>query len=361
MQPLVTEEPPNRNPRDPGEFKIRFATANAGTSLEPGFEHLLFEANDTLTDEVPGIAPEAPEVGAGAECTQPGSECNLYEWQEGQLALVNVLPGDSSATLGGVIGAGRLLAETQHPDVSHAISDDGSRIFWSAEQTGEVYVRVDGGQTLEIPTPDPGTCKESELPEDRVCFLTASADGTAVLLSDGQVYELNGAGSAYEATTDLTDGKGGFEGIAGAAEDLSRIYFVDTAALTEAGEENENGEHAEAGKLNLYGWDEGALAFIGILLPGDGEFGVLGTTGPGRPPPRTEPPRSPQTAAIWRSCRWHRSLAMTTPCAAGATAGTARRLPAARSSSTQPTPTASPAPPATRADNSRWGPRTSAC
>ncbi len=62
VQPLVIEEPPNRNPRDPGEFKIRFATANAGSPLEPSFGHLLFEANDALTEEVPGIAPEAPEV-----------------------------------------------------------------------------------------------------------------------------------------------------------------------------------------------------------------------------------------------------------------------------------------------------------
>ncbi len=155
-------------------------------------------------------------------------ECNLYEWVEGELRLINVLPGNGSAAVGAVLGAGRLLAEEPYtPIVDHAISDDGSRIFWSAEQTGEVYVRVDGEETLEIP--GPGTCKESVAEANRVCFLTASADGTGVLLSDGQVYELNEAGSAYEPTVDLTEGEGGFEGILGATEDLSRIYFVDTA------------------------------------------------------------------------------------------------------------------------------------
>jgi hypothetical protein len=260
-QPLVTEEPPNRNPREPGEFKIRFATANAGTAFEPGFSHLLFEANDALTKEVPGIAPAAPKVDAGGNCTDPGVECNLYEWQEGELALVNVLPENEDAAAGAVIGVGRLLNQFQAPDVSHAISDDGSRIFFSAQQTGQVYVRVNGEETLEIPGPE--LCKESVPLSSRVCFLTASADGTSVLLSDGQVYELNGAETAYEPTVDLTEGEGGFEGILGAAEDLSRVYFVDTEELT---------EDAEDGKLNLYAWDEGTLSFIGMLVADDREF-----------------------------------------------------------------------------------------
>jgi DNA-binding beta-propeller fold protein YncE len=287
VQPLVTEEPPNRNPREPGEFRIRFATANPGSALEPAFGHLLFEANDALTEEVPGIAPAAPEVeaGTGKACTQPGVKCNLYEWHEGELALVNVLPGNADAASGAAIGAGRLLAGSQSPNVDHAISDDGSRVFWSAGESGEVYVRVDGEETLEIPIPGPGTCKESALPEDRVCFLTASADGTAVLLSDGQVYELNEAGNAYEPTIDLTEGEGGFEGILGAAEDLSRVYFVDTEALTEESEANENEEHAEEGKLNLYGWEEGALTFIGMLVSDDNGFAVSARFGAWMPSP----------------------------------------------------------------------------
>jgi hypothetical protein len=279
LQPLLTEEPPNRNPREPGEFQIRFATANAGTPLQRGFEHLLFEANDALTDAVPDIAPAAPEVEAVAnrDCTAAGVNCNLYEWIDGELRLVNVLPGNETAASNAVIGAGRLLINSQSPDVDHAISDDGSRIFWSSEETGEVYARVDGIETLEIPAP--GTCKESEPLEDRACFLTATPDGSAVLLSDGQIYELSEEEDEYEAVADLTLDEsevheGGFQGILGADEDLAHVYFVDTAALTAADEEHEseNGEHAEAGKFNLYGWYEGALTFIGVLSPQDREF-----------------------------------------------------------------------------------------
>jgi hypothetical protein len=272
LEPLITSEPPNRNP---GDFEVLFSGANAGTALIPPFGHVVFEADDALTGEVPGIAPAAPEVEAG-ECTLGAAECNLYEWEGGELRLVNVLPNGDAAS-GAVIGAGRLLltasdARFEAAAVDGAISEDGSRIFWSSEETGEVYVRVDGEETLEIP--GPGSCEKSVVPKERACFLTASPDGSTVLLADGQIYELNEAGSAYLATVDLSDGEGGFEGILGAAEDLSRVYFIDTAALTDESEENENKEHAEASELNLYAWEGGELAFIGMLLPGDNAFGV---------------------------------------------------------------------------------------
>jgi hypothetical protein len=274
FEPLITVEPPER---DPFEFRIHYAGANSGTALTPEFNHQVFEANDALTEEVPGIAPEAPEIAvAGDECTF--DECNLYEWVGGELRLVNVLPGNTSAASDAAIGAGRLLVETpqfEAPNVDHAISEDGSRVFWSTEETGQVYVRVGGEETLEVPGPE--SCKASVALENRACFLTASADGSSVLLSDGQVYELNEGGTAYVPTADLTEGQGGFEGILGASEDLSQIYFIDTADLT-SGEENANDEEAEAGELNLYAWDEGST-FIGMLLDDDNGFGQNGRYG----------------------------------------------------------------------------------
>jgi hypothetical protein len=278
-EPLITAEPPNRVPGDPGadSFRAPYAVANSGSAFVGEFSHVLFEANDALTGAVPGIAPAAPDVGAG-ECTL-STRCNLYEWVDGELRLINVLPGNISSSSGGEFGAGRLLAEIpsfEAPNVDHAISDDGSRVFWSEEASGQIFVRVDGTETLEIP--GPGTCKVSEEPEDRVCFLTASADGSEVLLSDGQLYELSEGPEAYVEGDDLTEGQGGFQGILGASEDLSRIYFVATSDLTGV-EENDNGEEAQAGKLNLYGWDEGDLSFIGILAAADNGFGINGRYG----------------------------------------------------------------------------------
>ncbi len=129
------------------------------------------------------------------------------------------------------------------PASAHAISADGTRAFWSAP-TGQVYVRLNGESTTEIP--DPGK------------FLAAAADGSKVLLDDGHIYDLE-----TEAIADLSEGKGGFKGIIGQSEDLSQIYFVDTAVLGE--EENDQGAVAQAGKENLYSWQGGTSSFVATL------------------------------------------------------------------------------------------------
>ncbi len=285
--PLITDEPPHRKPFN---FKVIYAGANTGTAAVPAFAHMLFEANDALTAEVPGTAPAAPEVGAGSSNSSARCEgCDLYEWSGGQLHLVNVLPGNTVASPGGVIGAGRRLEEEtllESPNFDHAISDDGSRIFWSEEESGQVYVRIDGDKTLEVP--GPGLCKESVTRAERACFLTASADGSQVLLSDGQIYELNEAESAYEPATDLADGQTGFQGIAGASEDLSRVYFVDTAALT--------GDAKQASTTSISGMKEApdSSPLFSAVTTGLETTKSMGT---GRHRCRTAPPRSAPTVA----------------------------------------------------------------
>jgi hypothetical protein len=258
LQPLITAEPPERDPStgEANSFITVFAGANAGTASSPAFSHVVFEANDALTTEVPGVTPAAPKIAPGEHCEFPGENCNLYEWVGGQPRLVNVLPGNKEAATGATIGSGRLLAAEptfEARAIDHAISADGSRVFWSGE-SGQVYVRIDGDETVEL--------------QDHVGkFLTATPDGSKVLLSDGCVYDLQ----HKECEADLTEGQGGFEGILGAAEDLSHVYFIDTKALS-GGAENANHEHAEEGKFNLYAWERGAgPSFIGRLATRDNQ------------------------------------------------------------------------------------------
>ncbi len=253
LQSVLSEKPPHRDPGSsgPNRFKLSYEAANAGTARVPAVSHVLFAANDALT-AASAFAPAAPQVGAGGEnqgCNV-GEDCNLYEFAEGQLRLINVLPGNATAAPGAVIGS--RPSNSEPPDVDHAISADGSRIFWSNE-SGRVFVRIDGTETQEI--------------KDLGGFVSATPDGAKVLLDDGCLYDLQS--EACEA--DLTAGKGGFQGILGAAEDLSRVYFVDTKVLS-GGEENANEEHAEDGKFNLYAWNEGTTAFIGRLLKADGQI-----------------------------------------------------------------------------------------
>ncbi|MDX6600925.1 MAG: hypothetical protein QOF13_127 [Solirubrobacterales bacterium] len=245
---LLTTELHSRPASGSGSFTITYAGASADLS------RVFFEANDALSEETP-FAPEAVDRGA--------SKNNLYEWAEGQLRLVNVGPGNATTAPGAEFGSGVVLASKSNraANFSHAISDDGARVFWSSE-SGQVYVRDNGETTREI---SDHTGK----------FLTASADGSMLLLSDGNLFDLE-----TEALTDLTQGQGGFQGIAGQSDDLSSIYFVDTAVLT-GEEENEQGAIAQADQNNLYAWQDGESRFVATLLAGDSPAGDgIGTWAP---------------------------------------------------------------------------------
>ncbi len=206
----------------------------AGHSTD--FSAQYFEANNSLTFSG-AYAPEPPDPGLAGK--------DLYEWREGELALVNVLPGNAAVATGASIAS-------KSPD-TNAIAEGGTRVYWTAG--AHLYLREDNRTTREVH--DPGT------------FLTASPDGLEVLLSDGCLYSL----TSTKCSADLTEGKGGFLGIAGQSKDLSRIYFVDTAVLPG---ENERDEEAEPGKPNLYLYEAGARTrFITTVASSDSATGTL--------------------------------------------------------------------------------------
>jgi hypothetical protein len=224
---------------------LQIVYMGASTDLSRVF----FEANDALAPEATGTCGQS----------------NLYEWSAGALRTVNIPPAAAESIFGAVFGSGFLLQSGNsgalNPVIARAISEDGSRAFFTGEE-GHLYVRI--GETATLEVPGSGNCNKSTSLAARVCFLTASSDGSRVLLSDGQVYASNGGETAYEPSVDLTQGKGGFLGIVGQSEDLSHLYFVDTADLTGA-EENDQGSVAEAGKKNLYTWIEGTTRFVAVL------------------------------------------------------------------------------------------------
>ncbi len=235
LTPLVAAVPPNRTARSGSSSPFSLVYAGASADLS----HIFFEANDALTEATP-FAPEAVDGGV--------NENNLYEWSGGRLSLVNTAPGNVATAPGAAFGSGFALSipgsRRSVPTISNAISTDGSRVFWTSS-SGQLYVRIDAASTEEIP--DPGK------------FLTAAADGSSVLLSDGHVYDLETG-----TLTDLTNGDGGFQGVMGQSEDLSRIYFVDTAVLTGV-ERNGRGEQAEAGEGNLYLRSEGRTSYVATV------------------------------------------------------------------------------------------------
>ncbi len=206
-EPLITVAPPNRPPSE-------FRTIYAGASSD--FSRFFFEANDALV---------SPAVDGGA------SQFNLYESYAGKLRAVNVLPGgggEPNASFGSAPNG-----------FDRAISADGRRVFWTAETTNDLYVREDGIKTSLI--------------AEGAEFLTASSDGSKVLYAKGgDLYEDD---LAIGVTSDLTPG-GQLQGVLGASEDLTYIYFAAEAQLAPG---------ATAGKPNIYVWHGGATSFIATV------------------------------------------------------------------------------------------------
>jgi hypothetical protein len=232
LQPVLTEDlfealsGSGRPYRGPGLLQVRYG------GHSPDFSRQFFQANDSFTDAGP-YAPEPPDPGPIGR--------DLYEWREGELALVNVLPGNAAL-------ADKPSFASASPD-ANGIAANGRRVFWTAG--GHLYMREDGRTTREV--------------HHGGNFITASPDGLEVLLSDGCLYSLAGA----DCSADLTQGKGGFLGIAGQSDDLSRIYFVAKAKLPG---ENERHQEAVAGQPNLYLYEDGGpIEFIGTLVPFDGQ------------------------------------------------------------------------------------------
>lgn len=229
-RPLVTSKPPTQTP---SSFALTFAGAS------PGLNDIIFSANDALK------TTGGPNPGYG-----------LYEWRNGDLSTVNVLPGGEVGEPEAIFGSGKELS-TGDPDFSHAISTDGTRVFWTGEKGGRrVFVRENGTTTLEIADPS-----------GNGAFLTASATGSKVLLSDGHLFNIDIEDPVTKAPleeADLDEGQQHFDGILGASEDLSTIYYVDSAVLT-PGEKNGEEAEAQAGEPNLYVWQSGIPKFIGTL------------------------------------------------------------------------------------------------
>jgi hypothetical protein len=180
-----------------GTFAALLSGADVGElTLEPAeFELLLAGASPDLRHVVlstcAALTPAATEVelGDGCDPAQP----NLYKWSAGAgLSLVNVAPGATLAAQGS------------------AVSVSGSRIYWrdsanlylrEGPETTQVDEAAGGGGTFQVATPD-----------GAVAFFTRA----------GHLYRYDAVAGS---TADLTP-SGGVEGVLGASEDGSRLYYL---------------------------------------------------------------------------------------------------------------------------------------
>lgn len=202
---------------------------------------------------------------------------SLYEWSAaGGVRLVSVLPGEVPAQPAvhngfGAQGKGCGTGETV---VRHAVSADGSRVFWTfVPKSGatRLIARVNGAESVQLDAKQGGTGNAGN-----GLFAAASADGSRVVFMDnsklvpgageGGLYRYDFAAAPGSRLTDLTPGPqaAGVQGVLGASDDTSAVYFVATGVLSEAA--NSHGDKAVAGKDNLYVWREGqGVAFVATL------------------------------------------------------------------------------------------------
>jgi hypothetical protein len=229
-------------------------------------------------------------LGALNEGDPAGDGFNLYEWSAGEgIKLVSRLPNGKAATpkehtaFG---AAGNALTRTcgvATQLMRHAISTDGSRIFWTLEGSFQgaanpLLARVGGAETLRLDEPN----KEAGVSGagGKGKYWDASGDGAEVFFSDEEkltadatpaksspdLYRYDFQAPLHKRLSDLTANGGeaaNVLGVLGASEDGSYVYFVATGVLSEA--PNSQGAVAVAGADNLYAWHEGQTRFLAGL------------------------------------------------------------------------------------------------
>jgi hypothetical protein len=240
--------------------------------LAPGFLPLV-SAVDGVAPSVSFLAaaPRLDHVVLSSSSALLGSSSSagLYVWSVGGgLRFVSVLPN-------GVPQSSSALALGYYQVRAHAISDDGSRVIWTANQESpaHLYMRdTNLEETVQLDVAQEGLAE----PDGAARFQTASSDGGRVfftddqkLLADASVEPAREVSDLYECEMveetagdlacrlhDLTvplraEEHAAVQGqVLGESEDGTILYLVAKGVL--AGNENAHGEVPVPGRDNLY-------------------------------------------------------------------------------------------------------------
>jgi DNA-binding beta-propeller fold protein YncE len=280
-------------------------------SGEPvGYENLLVRDNATRTYQLVNVAPPGvtsadahfkaasadlghvifTETSPLAEGARYGVE-NLYEWDEGALRLVSVLPDGTAVP--GSLPEEEVTALTHTPDKG-LVASDGSHVLFT--YGGALYDRIDGQRTVQVDEKQGGSG-----PSGGGSFTAATSDGSRVFFLDcnrltedstavsaqgchnkfnlptgNDLYEYDLAKPPGQRLTDLSVDHEGSDALGADVQrvtplgghDSSYVYFVAKGVLASNTREFTNGEGntvvegAEAGKENLYMWNGSKTTFI---------------------------------------------------------------------------------------------------
>lgn len=243
----TTVEEPRFEGTNPSYWEMHFLAAT------PDLSHVVFMSPLALT-------PEAVQEETVQKHNESDGEPhhNLYEWDEGKLQLVNILPEDEGGqptqsygpqgeTLPDIKFGGTSFAEGEADGgVQRAVSNDGRRIAWTWGAPGE---------GTDLAKPYHGLYVRDMVEEKTVriggthpVFQTMNSDGSLIFyVENGDLYAFDyDTGTQTDLTTDVGVGEtnaGVLPAVSDVSEDGSYVYFVATGVLD---------GHGVKGEDNLY-------------------------------------------------------------------------------------------------------------
>jgi hypothetical protein len=230
-----------------GRYEPLFTSANLPPGTEGGLSLYRELAVEYATPNLSHVIVRSPLALTKDAMPRPGGnvgeESNLYEWNEGRLQLVNILPNREQTPEGEpnseyeIRLAARLLGSNGNP---YPVSSDGRWVAWT--WGGNPYRQGTGGAGLYR-----GLYLRDMVRKETVRvggfgarYQSMSADGSRVFFVEGSdLYEFD---TATDTQTDLTAKHGAGESNAGVKEEVidiskdgSYVYFVATGALAGGG------------------------------------------------------------------------------------------------------------------------------
>jgi hypothetical protein len=168
--------------------------SSSAETTDLGFSGASPDLAQVILSTCAALTADATEASQSGSCLP-----NLYRWDGGAPALLNLLPGDSQGTPGAVLAAR-----------AGAVSPDGSRVYFSS--TGDLYLRR-GTETVQVDAGQGGGGT----------FETASADASIAFFSKaGHLYRYS---AATGAVADLTPA-GEVQGVLGTSADGTYLYYL---------------------------------------------------------------------------------------------------------------------------------------
>jgi hypothetical protein len=260
--------------------RVAIGSGVAALAASPDLSHIILTAPQSLS-----------------EGFESGEDQALYEWSDGALTPVSVLPGGASAAQEGGAELGQ-----RNQLMRHAVSADGARLVFESRLEAHLYLRdVASGKTAQLDAPGPGGEADG-----KAFYEDADVAGTRIFFEDGArltqdshadeefgfqdlyMCEL-GPGfderscAAQGGLRDLTVTNGEPADVQGASigtsEDGSTVYFVANGILTNAGVPVAGAIRGDcvtvlaavepANLCNLYRWHDGALSLVAVLSEAD--------------------------------------------------------------------------------------------